>query len=260
VYLDGTIEPMGCANYRHGCGYKRPDGSYAATYPIISVRNTMKRIYAICMAKPGSHVNAHQSTCCTTPTLAFTTSYWDGEQLGSVPHVEDPSTVLPLDTFRAEFMGRNFGVPAELLNYAPKPYTLDEALSFSMLHDVLVRPGGAGAALEQISEIWRVMSNFGVDDAEFLPYWRNSDVVQTSAPNIRTSIYNRLDKGLLMVISNLGQADDPAAVAQLDLKKLGLDRREIEAEDALTREKLTLEKGKLTLPLNKLRMRMVLVR
>jgi hypothetical protein len=63
-----------------------------------------------------------------------------------------------------------------------------------------------------------------------------------------------------MVISNLGQADDPAAVAQLDLKKLGLDRREIEAEDALTREKLTLEKGKLTLPLNKLRMRMVLVR
>ncbi|MBM4050513.1 MAG: hypothetical protein FJ279_35915, partial [Planctomycetes bacterium] len=83
VYLDGTIEPWGCVNHRHGCGYQRPDGTWAPTYPIFAVRNLMKRLYAICSAKPGGMVNPHQSTCCTIPTLAFSHSYWDGEQFGS---------------------------------------------------------------------------------------------------------------------------------------------------------------------------------
>ena len=251
---------MGCSNYHHGCGYKRPDGGYAATYPILAVRNTMKRIYAMCTSEPGGQVNAHQSTCCTTPTLAFTTSYWDGEQLGSVPHAANPLEVLPLDTFRAEFMGRNFGVPCELLNYAPKPYTLDEALSFSMLHDVLVRPGGVGATLEQMSEIWRVLSDFGADGAEFLPYWRNSDWVQTSSPAIRATLYHRPEKGLLMVISNLGLANEPAAWVKLDLKDLKLERQPSQAEDTLTGEKFPYADGKINLPVNSMRMRLIWVK
>ncbi len=259
VYLDGTIEPFACANYRHGCGYKRADGGYAPTYPILAVRNTMKRIYAMCTSIPGGQVNAHQSTCCTTPTLAFTTSYWDGEQLVSVPHVDDPSAVLPLDTFRAEFMGRNFGVPCELLNYAPKPYTLDEALSFSMLHDVRVRPGGVGPALEQMSQIWRVMSDFGADGAEFLPYWRNSELVQTSSPSIYATLY-RGDKGLLMVVSNLGLTHAPAASVQLNLQALRFAGRPLEAADALTGQRLDMEAGKIAVPLNRLRMRMLWVK
>ena len=82
VYLDGTSEPWGCANTRHGCGYKRPDGSVGTTYTFFATRQMMKRIYTIVKHRnPAGQVNVHQSTCMTIPTLAFATSYWDGEQL-----------------------------------------------------------------------------------------------------------------------------------------------------------------------------------
>jgi hypothetical protein len=86
VYLDGTSEPWGCSNRRHGCGYVKPDGSVGTTYPIFATREMMKRIYTIVKHRnPAGQVNVHQSTCMTIPTLAFATSYWDGEQLQSLP-------------------------------------------------------------------------------------------------------------------------------------------------------------------------------
>ena len=82
VYLDGTANPWGCRNTKHGCGYKRPDGSVGTTYPIFSTRSMMKRIYTLVRQYvPDGQVNVHQSTCMTIPTVAFSTSYWDGEQL-----------------------------------------------------------------------------------------------------------------------------------------------------------------------------------
>ena len=123
-----------------------------------------------------------------------------------------------------------------------------------------MRPNGVGPELQQISEIWRAMSEFGVDRADFLGYWRNADIAQTSSPTIRVSIYSRTEKGLLMVVSNLGSANDPAASVQLDLKGLHLDGKAIEVTDALTGEKIPIEAGKITLALQKLRMRLLRVR
>jgi len=85
VYLDGTSEPWGCANQKHGCGYVRPDGTIGKTYPFFDTRSMMKRIYTIVKShNPQGQVNVHQSTCMTIPTLSFATSYWDGEQLQGV--------------------------------------------------------------------------------------------------------------------------------------------------------------------------------
>ncbi len=141
VYLDGTSEPFGCANRRHGCGYERPDGLVGTTYPFFATRQMMKRINTIVQHhNPAGQVNVHQSTCMTIPTLAFATSYWDGEQLQSLPRRASSLEVLPLDAFRAEFMGHNWGVPAELLWYANGPFRRVEAMSLGLLHDVPVRP------------------------------------------------------------------------------------------------------------------------
>ena len=76
-----------------------------------------------------------------TPTLAFATSYWDGEHLQCLPRPKEPGTILPLDAFRCEFMGHNWGVPAELLHYPSGPLKRSEAMALA-LHDVPVRPGG----------------------------------------------------------------------------------------------------------------------
>jgi ParB family chromosome partitioning protein len=76
----------------------------------------MRQLYEALHPK-GKLINAHQSTYCGTPTLAFVHSYWDGEQFGRGELAGDPLQKLPLASFRAEFMGKNFGVPCEFLVY-----------------------------------------------------------------------------------------------------------------------------------------------
>ena len=43
-YLDGTVVPSGCANLRHGCGWKDADGALQVTYPIFAVRDMMAKL------------------------------------------------------------------------------------------------------------------------------------------------------------------------------------------------------------------------
>jgi hypothetical protein len=264
VYLDGTIEPWACANERHGCGYRAADGSLHPTYPIFAVRQLMGRLYALIHPR-GGFVNAHQSTCCVTPTLAFAHSYWDGEQFGGGELAGDPLQKLPLATFRAEFMGRNFGVPAEYLVYERPPnWTFDHALAFTMLHDVRVRPGSIGAPLEKMSAIWDVMTRFGVSEAEWHPYWANGDSVAAQPDSVKVTFYARRGRGgrasrLLLVVSNLSPQQEATARVHLDLRRLGLRDRGAVARDALTSEALSMDANRLAVPLPPMRMRLVWV-
>ena len=175
VYLDGTEYPFGCCNTEHGCGHVRPDGSIAPTYPIFAVRSAMRRIHEVVRSRRRKgHVNVHNSTCMTMPTLGWATSYWDGEQFQGVGSGVDVAQLLPLDAFRAEFMGRQWGVPAEFL-HAGAAYTYEQAWAFTLLHDVPVRPHNPDDQLDLAASIWRVMDTFGRKKAEWLPYWSNGE-------------------------------------------------------------------------------------
>jgi len=261
LYLDGTVEPWACCNERHGCGYRAADGTLRPTYPIFGVRQFMQRLYGMVHPR-GGLINAHQSTCCATPTLAFADSYWDGEQFAGGELSGDPLKNLPLGALRAEFMGRNFGVPCEFLAYErPPQWTFDHALAFSMLHDVRVRPCGV-ASLEKMSPIWNVMTRFGVGKAEWHPYWETKPLATAQPDSVKVSLYlhpgAKGTKGrALFVVSNLS-ADQPAtAEVAADFSRMGVKAKA--ATDALSREALRCADGKLTVPLQPMRMRMVWV-
>lgn len=258
VYLDGTSEPWGCRNQKHGCGYVKPDGSIGVTYPIFAVRDTMRRIYTIVKKhNPHGQVNVHQSTCMVTPTLAFATSYWDGEQLQSVKRPESPLTLLPLDTFRAEFMGHNWGIPAELLWYGSGPFTRKEAELLGLLHDVPVRPN----TLQDVavfSKIWHTFDDFGRDQADWLPYWENQHFVEAHPETVKVSLYNRPGRGLIAVVANIG--GEPAhAEVTFNLGRLSQPESFI-AEDVLTEARIPCGKGLLELELAPLTFSMIRLR
>jgi hypothetical protein len=245
VYLDGTEYPQTCGNRAHGCGYLRPDGSVAPTYSIFGAREMVRRIYTIVKSKkPEGQVNVHNSTCMTIPTLGWATSSWDGEQFGSIARGADVNALLPLDAFRCEFMGRQWGVPAEFLCY-DRPYTTHEAFSFTLLHDVLVR--GSGPGLEEESALWKAMDAFGRREASFLPYWSNGDVARVSPDRCHVSLYSRPGTGALCVVSNLGSATADVKVS-LDLARLKLPR-DVPAWDALSHRAVELSGGAFTVPL-----------
>lgn len=258
VYLDGTANPWPCSNERHGCGYVRPDGSRGVNYPIFSTREMMRRIYTIVKTrKPDGQVNVHQSTCMTIPTLSWATSYWDGEQFGSIEPGPFALETIPLDAFRTEFMGHQWGVPAEFLCY-DRPYTYEQACAFTLLHDVPVRPNGLGPHLELASKLWRIQEEFGRREAEWLPYWRNGDYITVTPEGVRASLYRNPTNGVLLVISNLSLETAQISV-RLDQERLGLPS-DCRAWDALTGEILTLQAGCFTASLASLEWRLVWIR
>lgn len=248
VYLDGTEYPFGCCNTEHGCGHVRPDGSIAPTYPIFAVRSAMRRIHEVVKSRRRKgHVNVHNSTCMTMPTLGWATSYWDGEQFQGVGSGVDVAELLPLDAFRAEFMGRQWGVPAEFL-HAGAAYTYEQAWAFTLLHDVPVRPHYPDEQLDLAASIWRVMDTFGRKKAEWLPYWSNGNVVRVSPVNAHASLYRHPENGLLAVVSNM-DGEQRTVTVKLNLDRLGLTPG-AGAADALGGEAIALRDGamQLTLP------------
>ena len=241
VYLDGTSEPFGCTNTHHGCGYRRPDGTIGPTYPFFAVRRAMKRILTIVRRhNPKGLVNVHQSTCMTIPTLSFANSYWDGEQFQGAARGPFALDVLPLDAFRAEFMGHNWGVPAEFL-CTGKAYTAQEAFAFTLLHDVPIR-----ADLNILSKLWKAFDQFGKREATWLPYWENQQYVTTNSPDLKVSLYNRPGRGVIAIISNLGRASlRPQVTLNLAALKLA---QPVVAQEVMTGSPVGLVEGRLDLP------------
>ncbi len=250
VYLDGTSEPWGCANRQHGCGYERADGTIGKTYPFFDTRSMMKRIYTIVKAHNSEgQVNVHQSTCMTIPTLSFATSYWDGEQLQSVRREGAAEDVLPIDAFRCEFMGHNWGVPAELLHYRSGPFERFECVSLALLHDVLVRPS-ALRDVDHSAKLWKAMDALGRDEAAWLPYWENGECVRADPPQVKVSLYNRPGKGFLAVVANMGQNDCDAEVT-FNLQALD-QPGELTARDVVTGRPIPTTGSRLQLSLGSL--------
>ncbi len=250
VYLDGTSEPWGCTNAAHGCGNKRPDGSVSPTYPIFDTRSMMRRIYTIVRHHdPQGQVNVHQSTCMVIPTLAFATSYWDGEQLQGLPRPKTPGAVLPLDAFRCEFMGHNWGVPAELLHYPSGPFKRSEAMGMALLHDVPVRPSSLGD-LDELARVWRLFDAFDRHAAAWLPYWDNAGYVASRQPRVKVSVYNRPGKGFVAVVANTGTESCQAEVS-FDLSALKQPAA-LAAHDVLTGKPIAFADGRLAAPLESL--------
>lgn len=259
VYLDGTEYPFGCCNTEHGCGTVRQDGSVAPSYPLFGVRSAMRRIYeAVRSRRPDGLVNVHNSTCMTTPTLGWATSYWDGEQFQGIGKGVDVGRLLPLDAFRAEFMGRQWGVPAEFL-LAGAAYTYEQAWAFTLLHDVPVRPQHPGRDLNLMSRIWKVMDAFDRREAEWLPYWRNEEHVRCAPKGAYVSLYRHPKNGVLAVVSNLGEAEADVRVA-LDARRLGLKASSLRVVDALRNRSILTPVESIRLRLKPLAWRLLWVR
>jgi hypothetical protein len=265
-YCDNSTWPFRCENTKHGCGYYDEAGKLHETYPVVAAREFAKRLYAIFKThRPDTLVDYHTSANVFPWQAAWVDHFWSGEQFQN----EKPSYHVPLDYFRAECVGKQYGVPSDFLAHEGQPFTLREAHSFTLLHDVLVRPQewpvvwwpgvwwGTGTPLTlQIARIWQIQDRFGVADAQWLPYWNNAEYLQvTSNPAGRNreeggfgSLYLRPGERALIVLSNIQNA--PAAItARLDLARMRLPGA-AGALDAESNQPIPIQDGVISLKLN----------
>lgn len=179
IYTDGTYVPWECANEDHGCGYRDSNGELQTSFPILAVREHVKKLYEE-VHKRGGIIDTHQSSCCLMPTLAFCDSYYDGENIQGMLKKENMD-FLNMDAFRAEYMGSNFGIPANFIAYTNDERPMSTLSALTLLHNVHCRPGdlcGNGQVddLQYVAKIWRVFDKYDLNNAIWHPYWRNEKV------------------------------------------------------------------------------------
>lgn len=269
-YLDGPEWPQPCTNKLHGCGYDAPNGQRRPTYDIFATRDFMKRLYVLTRKrKPEGQLNIHNSTVMVIPTLGWGTSSWGGEQIDVIKPPVKTLDILPMDAFRTEFMGRQWGVPSEFLVYDGMPYYARDVLAYTLLHGVLIRPSGPDA-LDRISALWKVHDEFPISQATMLGYWNNRELVEIAGspsgsltpdlgePNVYATVWTLPDQGALIVVSNLTEKDCEAQVT-MNLAQLGAGATP-RVWDAISRQTQKVQQGKLTLPVAAWRYRVLRIK
>ena len=211
IYVDVTSTPY-CANHNHGCGYVDARGHTVPTLPILGVRRWQKRLYTFLRKRhPRAILMNHQSARIHLYQLGFCDTMVDGENLTMVLQSKSYPQLLPLDTWRAEYMGHPFGYVAVFLPEFTRSFAGDkkkkrEYLGDERIHEVEYI---AGLGITHDNLIWPAYSNprpyvalkeakktFGWDDAvEFLPYWDNAKYVtlvdNADPKRIVCSLYRR---------------------------------------------------------------------
>ena len=227
LYHDNT-HPYSSTNLDAGCGYVR-NGKVRPTFPILGFRDLYRRMYAVMKAaRPDGFTMAHMSGKVTIPILAYDDSYLDGEHFRSV--VKDSYLdVLSLDTFRAEFMGRQWGIipcflPEFDAEHAAQVEPTRGLMALLMLHDVT--PWPIWCNKDVVNEALSDLDAFGYTEAKFIGYFETTPPATTDMKDVYVSAYQRKDGGLLLIVSNVGKEDRQGTVS-INAQRLGLSVKEV---------------------------------
>lgn len=256
MYFDFCQGALPDANELHGSGYVDDEGKRRPTYDLLAQREFFKRLMAMFQNELGVDepiIMVHLSANKIPPIHAFCNVYFDGEQHAYVPKVDDDYTkILSLDTFRCEFLGRQFGgVPVLLpeLNllqiadvYAKDPAAkpkaharwlaaTDTMLIYPLLHGTLFSPSWLDP--DYLAPLRNARAEFGMADARFIGYWENHPAIHLAptTDQVKASVYAK-DHRLWLVVGNLGDETAKANV-RLDLRSLSpkLDPRAMQLKN-----------------------------
>ncbi|MEI6501239.1 MAG: glycoside hydrolase domain-containing protein, partial [Armatimonadota bacterium] len=190
LYHDNT-HPYSSTNLDTGCGYMK-DGQLHPTFPILGFRDLYRRMYGVMKAiKPDSFTMAHMSGKVTIPILAYEDSYLDGEHFrGKVK--DSYLDMMSLETFRAEYMGRQWGLMPYFLpefsgDYATAVEPTRGLMALLMIHDVA--PWPIWCNKEVMNEALAALDAFGYVDSQFIGYFDTPAPATTNMKDVYISAY-----------------------------------------------------------------------
>jgi hypothetical protein len=243
IYFDfGVAFP--CSNRYHGCN---------GGYRILAKREFYKRIAGVLAdANNGEYtVIVHNSEAVQIPTFTFATHFLNGEGLrqmssnvfhhgkdlldhytitdfalehSSLPWGITSSIYVPADPLLNQFGGDKEGgnnTPQELYRFRMTKAVMAGAL----IHNTI--PSLSRLHYGWFYKVVRFYDDFKVPQAEFMPYWRNSEYVKVlKGKDIYVSFYRHHDKKeLLAVISHVSKEHlDQEVVVEFDPAKLSFKK------------------------------------
>ncbi len=245
LYFDITRPPP-CRNAHHGCGYRDENGVWQPKYAIFAMREMFKRLYSVFQHKgrPLLLIN-HMSGAMTPPTLSFCDAYLDGEQFSATVK-DDYLETVGLDEFRAEFMGRNYGlVPQFLPSFGRMDFNrlrdtdtrqTESVLALTLLHDTNIWAAWVNVPL--VYKVWAAQDALPCRDAQFVGYWDNGELVASAPESIKVSAWRNGGRTLLCLVNMKKETQQ----AEVTLKLAG----EYAASDPVWQRPVTFAQEKLS--------------
>jgi hypothetical protein len=254
LYHDFTW-PSTCTRPDEGFGYIR-EGAVRAKVSIFGVREMYKRIYTM-LKQYGRQRDkemlmiGHTSSPAFIPLMSLCDACLAGEQF--IPTVKDNYLdVISLAQLRAEFTGRNLGVvPVFLPELKPEfqkaPPPTENLVGLALLHDFLLYPLYA-----------HVLDDFGVVEAQRLPYWNNADVIAGQTEAVKCTAYHKPGGSALVCIFNTKRARQTTALT-IDWDRLK-SPGPLQVTDAFTKECVRMETKTLEVEVPPINFRLLWVR
>jgi len=224
IYVD-CWQPHQCLTEEHGCGWRDAAGQLQGNFAITDYREIVRRVRQIFAdRRPDPCIIIHMSADVVIPQLAFADMMLDGEQYqGTRSGKDDYLGTIPLDKWRAEYTGRQWGVlPIFLMEFSPfqlrtVPTPTERLMGLILAHDSGIWPIWCFPG--SIFGAWKAVDRFGIVDANFLPYWEANGVTADNKDYI-VSVYQKQGKSLLVVLNTGKTAGD--VNIKVDPKRLGL--------------------------------------
>ncbi len=250
IYFDFGVA-MTCSNRYHGCN---------GGYTLLAKREFYKRVAGILAdANDGQYtVVVHNSESVQIPVFTFTTHFLNGEGLrqlsssvfhdgkdildfytladfasehSSLPWGITSSIYIPTDPLLPQYGGdKEDGGPQELYRFR----MTKAAMAGALIHNTV--PSQSRNHYGWYDKVLRFYADFKVNEAEFVPYWRNSEYVKVvQGKDVYVSFYRHPgQKEILAVISHVSKEHlDQDVVVEFDPVKLGLTKL-ISANELLT--------------------------
>jgi len=263
-YYD-VASPAFSSNPYAGAGYVRDDGSRAPQLNTLGHRQVLKRVYNIQnTAFPGGGNWYHASEGPRMIIDSYCIGIYDGENYNSIINAENPTyrTMLRPDTYRAQYMGSNWGLWNHFLSQgritaeAMKKYGFsnlwDQWTGLQLLHDSYCGTGWFGRIghleplLTQREHVTLNKYHYFSPFNRFIGYWEQ-DITKLERPEFFASFYvkepvrldshygvtalkfySNYDTGLdnlhqaILILYNQGTYEGKVRL-KLDWKKLGFD-------------------------------------
>lgn len=226
-YYYDQLHPYAYSGKSANVGYEE-NGIRYATYPIRAQRQLFKRLYAVVKSQPWKTWQwGHMSAKMNIPVLSWLDGYYDGEHPFSAL-VRDKSymEVMTLDTFRAEFIGRQWGLAPLFLPEMRGKIASDveptrELMAIGMVHDVpICRLFCNGYEMDRIR---RELDLFDYGHSDFYAYYDEIPPASTDMKEVYVSAYKHDNGSVLLVAANLSKEKlDRNGKIRIDFNRLGV--------------------------------------
>ena len=247
-YHDNTF-PYSSSLPESGCGFTR-NGRRYPSFNIFATRALLRRNRAVMQAwKKDAFTLAHMSSKVWIPALAYEDAMVNGEHFRGRIGDSYPE-MLPMDMFRAEYMGRQWGlipvVMSELSREnAAKVEPTRGLITMLMLHDTKLWVRNRTVNHEVVIRAQKALDRFGYADTEFIPYFDSRPPARCVHPGVYVSAYRKAaDRSVLLIVGNLKRN---AVECEIGIDGKRLDMTPASAADWQTGETLKLDNGKIRL-------------